>query len=276
MRNSFLLTVLVVLQLCSMPRGIRAENRISLPEGVYYHQFASHASGLTGGWTNPALLGLDRNIYIQYIGEYFDGRFGQNYGFALAGDNVGIAYRRIGSFNGNKYKEYIFSAGLELVPGLFGGGSYRYIKDGPDGWSGRHFWNLGFVMAKSARFSLAGLFSNLNRNRREGQKTDFEYLYSFTYQAMPGRLSFSVEALLSGDESISDADYRFGARYVLSRRVKSYASINDRDFFQLGLVFNLDDYLIGGQSRFDADAHHQGTSLYGVYTKRSLRALKSQ
>lgn len=246
-----------------LPMSLTAGERIYLPDDVFYHRFASYAPSAEAVWINPAWLPASRNIYVQYIGEYENGELSNDKGFVLAGDRIGIAWRNIDSFLGEDYSEYTFAGGMPMMRDFYLGISYRYINKGPGLYHKRHFWNAGLVITKNKDFRIAAVFSNLNRGKIDGERSELEQLYSFTYFTPSRTLILSTEITMTGSQSFSDAEFRFGAEYILSNGMRLYGMIDEDKFMQLGFRLELDKIVSGFQSRFDDETDHTGTSIYG-------------
>ena len=242
-----------------------ANERVLPPEGVYYHRFVSSPAGPEAVWTNPAFLGQFKVINTEYLGEYYAGRFLNNWGTVVSGDGLGISYRRLENFMGSLYNEYIFALGAELNPGTSWGASYKYIRNGPAPYNKRHFWNIGLLINSSPQLTLGVLFSNLNRGRFEGRRTDFEQIYSFTYKMLKDKISLSADISLSSGQSLSKAEWNYGIEAIAARGLKIYANMDDSRKFQLGFKFNYDKYFVGNQGRYNSDGRHAGSTAYIGY-----------
>ena len=246
-----------------MPLSAAAQARIAIPEGIYYHRFASISRGVEAIWINPAGLSAGQSIYLQYINEFEDGDFIDSRGYTITGEGIGISYRSLEEFNGEDYREFLFGIGTALFQGFHIGFSYRYIKDGYGLYNKRHFWNGGIMIEKYQNVRLGAVFSNLNRGKVNGERSEIEQLYSISYLAYENSLILSGEVTFSGSESFSDARYRFGAEFRASPRVRIFGMVDEDKFFQLGLRIGLGQYYGGLQSRFDSESDHDGSSLYG-------------
>lgn len=257
---------LTILMTIALALPLFANERVLTPEGVYYHRFVSSPAGPEAVWINPAFLGQFKVINSEYLGEYYAARFLNNWGSVVSGDGLGISYRHLENFMGSSYNEYIFALGAEINPGTFWGGSYKYIKDGPASYNKRHFWNIGVLINSSPQLTLGFLFSNLNRGRLEGHRTDFEQIYSFTYKILKDKISLSADISLSSGQSLSSAEWNYGIEAIAARGINIYANIDDSRKFQLGFKLIYDNYFVGNQSRYNSDGRHAGTTAYIGYT----------
>lgn len=264
--RQFLATLVAVLIVLSA-QNIFAGARIGLPSDVYYHRFASSVSGPEASWINPAALAIDRDLYLQYIGVYFEGDFSNDRGTIVTGDGVGIAYRRIEDYMGSKYSEYIFGGGIPIGNKTYCGASYRYVKNGFDYYNKRHFWNIGLLYEYNPRFAFGVTLSNLNRGEIKGEKSDMEQLYSASYKTYSNKIILSVEMTLSSKQSLSSAKYNYGIDFHIQPGLVIYANRNNDQFYQIGFTLNFGDYFAGSQSRIDSDNNHLGTSAYGGFIK---------
>ena len=148
---------------------VQAANRVELPDGVHYHRFASSVNGPEASWINPAVLGFLQGISGQVTGEIHDGKFAKNWGFNTVGDRIGISYRHLDDFGGEDCDEYIFGSGFRFGHGYYLGVSYRYVSDAPDYLDDTHYWNIALLVRQNPQFSLAAVFSNLNREEIDGE-----------------------------------------------------------------------------------------------------------
>jgi len=242
-----------------------ASERIFVPDDVYYFRFASSVNSLEATWINPAALGLSHNIKVQYIGEMGVGALNKNWGYNLVGDGVGLAYRSMDNFMGEEYNEYIFGAGAGVGYKTYWGFSYRYIKSGPSIYNRRHFWNLGILYRPGNNYKIGIVFSNLNRGRVNGERTDFEQLYSLSYKPARSKITFSIDIALSSGQNLSKAGYNYGVEINAYRGLDIYGNIRDDNSFEIGFVLNLMKYFVGGQTRFDNNGIYRSTPVFVGY-----------
>lgn len=242
--------------------------RISQPEAVYYHRFASAVSGPEATWINPAGLDLNRKFNFQYIAMFHDGDFTNDWAAVISGDGIGISFRSVESFEGAKYEEYIYGAATNLGHALHWGVSYRYIKQGFGYLRRRHFWDIGLIYDNHPQFTMGAVFSNLNRGKINGEESDMEQLYSASYNTIDEKLTVSVEMSLSSKQSLTHAKYNYGIDWQVKPNLKIYANYNNDKFYQIGFKLELKDYFLGTQSRGEAENNnHLGTSVYTGFAK---------
>ena len=150
------------------------------------------------------------------------------------------------------------------------GVSYRYIKEGAGFYHKRHLWNIGFIYTNHPQFTLGAVFSNLNRGKVNGEKSDMEQLYSASYKTINEKLTVSVEMSLSSRQSLSQAKYNYGIDWQVKPNWKIFANYNNDKFYQVGFKLDLKDYFLGTQSRREAENNdHLGTSVYTGFVKAS-------
>ena len=171
---------------------------------------------------------------MQYVGIYYNKEFTGDFGLIMTGDGFGIAYRQIKDFFGVKYKEYIYGIGIGLGRNIYWGGSYRYVKEGYDYYNKRHFWNIGLIYHYGSQITLGAVFSNLNRGKIGGQKSEIEELYSVSYTTYNEMLVLSVEATLSSGQSLSSARYNYGIDFRFRPNMTIYGNLNSDKHFQIG------------------------------------------
>jgi hypothetical protein len=251
-----------------------AGERIIVPDGVYYHRFAAKTSGIEAIWINPAFLGYDQTIMGAYLGEYNDGAFLNNWGAVVCGDGIGISFRHLQNASGCKYDEYIFAFGAKLGSGFFWGGSYKQIKNGPPGIDKRHFWNIGLALVNAAKLQLGAMFSNLNRGRVNGARSDFEQLYSVAYKAAADKLTILSEISLSSGQSLSHALLNYGVEYNIGRRLALYGCIDSDDNYQIGVRFDFGRYFAGNQRRHYSDGRLAGATSFAGYNTGISQSLR--
>ena len=256
--------IVILLSAANLFGGIRLDQ----PQAVYYHRFVSAVTGPEATWVNPAGLGLDRRLKIQYIARFLDGDFTNDWGTVVSGDGIGLSFRSVESFRGGKYVEYIYAAGAGVGKGLYWGCSYRYIKEGFGYYYKRHFWNIGLLYNRHPQYTLGALFSNLNRGKVNGEKTDIEQIYSASYKTKNERFTISVEISLSSKQSLSGAKYNYGVDWQAKPNFKIFANYSNDRFYQIGFRLDLKDYFFGTQSQGEAKNNtHLGTSVYTGFMK---------
>lgn len=243
---------------------IQAGENIPVPEGVLYHRFASSCISSEASWINPAAFGLYENLSIQFMSEIYDGRLSESWGMNLTGDGAGLTYRNFYDTSNNHFIEYIFSGGRKLNNHVYMGVSYRYLKSDLDKYNKRGYWNLGILINPGLKFSYAACFTNLNRGRLDGVRTNFEQLYSITYSATE-IIHASVEMRLASDQSISSALYNYGVDILPVKGLYIYANFLSKDGFEFGFRVNLNQYFVGFQPRYGVDNQHTGSSIFAGY-----------
>ncbi|MFH2035135.1 MAG: hypothetical protein ABIJ45_01930 [Candidatus Zixiibacteriota bacterium] len=246
-----------------------AENRLILPDGIYYHRFTSITFGPEAVWINPAGLGFNKAMSVQMIGEIYESKLSKNWGFNVTGDGVGIAYRSLDEIRVNdtvsgKYTELTISGGKMLSNSIAGGMTFTYIKNAPDQYEKKNLWAIGLVAKPQSKFTYGLVFSNLGKAKFDGHKTDFEQFYSLTYEATP-QIYLTTEMSLSGGQSLKEAVFNYGVDVHPMEGLYLYGNWKDGEGYEIGLRMNLLQYFIGGQSRHNKDNEHIGTSIYGGY-----------
>ena len=234
--------------------------RIPLPEGVFYYQPASSVFGTEAAWVNPAGLGFFRTNSLQFMGDYSQGQYARSWGFATSRDGTAFAYRTVHNSGSEDYKEYLFATGM-LLGNLGLGGSYRYFKSGPDGFDGRHFWNIG-LSGRGGKLSYAALFSNLNRVRLGDERSEREYRYSLSYRPGSYKLTLSADMFLSAKTKLSNAHYIYNVQWIPVNGLFVDGYLDSDKNFQIGIRANLLEYFVGSKSSFDKNSHNGRTTIY--------------
>ena len=119
-------------------------------------------------------------------------------------------------------------------------------------------------MQPASKFTYAAYFSNLNRGKINGDRSQIEQLYSITFRATEN-IALSTELSLAVGQSLSDADYNYGVDIFPMKGMTIYTNFRGGGGFEIGLRLNLTQYFIGGQSRYGNDNEHVGTSVYAGY-----------
>lgn len=244
-----------------LSQSLSGANPVEFPKGVHYHRFAALVDGPEAVWINPAALGAYQSVSAQITGDFYDGSFAQNWGFCTAGDGVGLSYRHLDNIDGEDYKEYLAGAGLRTGYGIFVGGSYRHVKDGPEYLDDTHFWNIGLLVRQNPNLYMAAVISNLNREEVGGIKTDIGQLYSASCMPFGRHLRISTEISLSTKQSLSGATYVYGAEFYPIPGLTGYFNFDNDENYELGVRVNLTQYFVGVQSSRGSGGVHYGTSL---------------
>jgi len=272
MNKSFIITIGWFL-LFGLSTAAMAGERLPIPSGVYYHRFASAVGGAEALWVNPAALGDIPGVNFQLMADYGDGDFGQDWGVALAGDNIGVGFRRLDNFEGGRLDEYVFAVGKSIGLDYHWGGSYRYISRAPGFYNKKHFWNVSLLLRRASGFSYAMVFSNLNRSRVDGRETDIEQLYSISYFPRRIPLVLSLDVNLSTGQNLSEAIYRYGLEISPVGGLRIYGQITSESDYQLGLRINLGRYFIGSQGISDSGGNSGRTAFYAGLTTAQQASL---
>jgi hypothetical protein len=258
------LIIAAILLVVTIPATM-AGSFLELPDGIYYYRFVSSVHTSEATWINPAALSDKGSVTIQLLSEISDKKSGKNWGINVTGEGIGIAYRYLQNVSEKDYREFIFAAGKEMGNFLRLGGAYRYVSSGPDFYEKKHFWSLGLLFAPRSQFSYGAVWRNLNRSRISGEETDIKHEYSLTY-SVSREVSFSVAMQLYSSQKLSDAVYTFGLDIHPTKKMTVYLVKPDIDGFEIGIRLNINEYFLGGQSRFGEDNKHGATSIFGGYS----------
>ena len=251
--------------------GLAASPRAPIPEGVYFHRFASSVYGPEAVWINPAVLALYDTPTALFMFDYRDPGFGDDRGLALASRSVGYSNRKLSNLSsGQDYSEHIFALAHGGKTGFSTGLSYRLASSGPGIYNNRHFWNFGLIYRDKPSWSLGAVFSNLNRGRINGQRSAMEQLYSLSVRPLlNASLTLSGELAVSTTQNFKQGVFRLGAEGEPIQGLKLYGSWREGDDFELGVRVNFTRSFVGGQSRHDNAADvRSATSYVGFITDR--------
>ncbi|MDX9858845.1 MAG: S49 family peptidase [candidate division Zixibacteria bacterium] len=276
-RCTTITTVLALCLACVFARNSAAQSidRIPVPDGVFFHVPAADAFGVEAAWTNPAELARYRARAAMIMADYFDGKVARSWGWAVTGDHVTSAYRYLDRPDGI-YKEWIWAAGFPVMSGIQAGVSYRYFSDGPGFYNNRHFWNIGVSGAYGPKVRWGALFSNLNRGRVDGDRTETEMRYSLALQPFGPKATLAADMLLSTGTSTSDADWIYHGTYTPIRGLYLYGSLDSHHNFMLGFRTNLVEYFAGARSRFTDEGDGRGTIAFVGLTNHRQTSIINQ
>ncbi|MDF1544366.1 MAG: signal peptide peptidase SppA [bacterium] len=255
-------TILLALIICITATAADAGQRIPMPGGLFYYRPAASVFGPEAVWTNPAGLGRYKAHSWQVMFDYDQGDFAKSWGTASTGEQVGFAYRHIYRPDEQDFNEYVLAFGSGFGGSYNFGASYRYFKDGPDFYNKRHFWSVGIMNQLQGPFGWAALFSNLNRGRIDGERTETEQRYSITYQAVPDKITLSADMFLSTKTRLSNAEFAYQVEISPKAGLYLTGYYDSEDNIQVGVKANLARYFIGTDSRTDNDGNDKGNTLY--------------
>jgi len=250
-----------------------AVKRIAIPDDLFYYRPAASVFGAEAAWVNPASLGRFNTPSLQLMADYTRGEYGKSWGIVTSHDRTAVAYRKIHNPSGAEFREWIWAAGFSLNPGMSLGFSYRYFDKGPGIYNNRHFWNIGLSGSTHGPISWAAVFSNLNRGRVNGERTETEQRYSLAYRPLGPRLTLAVDMFLSTKTRLSDADYVYHGEFIPVPGLYVYAGIDSDKNFQVGARANLLKYFVGHQSDFDKNGHGGRTTVFVGSTTRRQASL---
>jgi len=243
--------------------------RIQFPEGVFYYQPAASIFGAEAAWVNPAGLSCYNASSFQIMADYKAGRYGKSWGTVVSREQMAVAYRYLDNPGGVNYREYLYAASIPLGERVHFGGSYRHFKSAPGIYNKRHFWNVGLLVQGRGPLSWAAVFSNLNRGKIDGQRTETEQRYSLSYRPQGKVATFSVDMFLSTKTRLSNADYVYHLELVPHRGLTVEGYVDSDKNFQVGLRANLLQYFIGSQSSFKKGGNHlRTTAILGATSLR--------
>ncbi|MFQ5607187.1 MAG: hypothetical protein ACE5GA_04510 [Candidatus Zixiibacteriota bacterium] len=257
------------------PDGRSASPRALPPEGVHFHRFAASVLGTEAVWTNPAALAKYPPPTALLMFDYRDPGFGDDRGLALSSGPLGYSYRKLTELSkGEDFSEHIFALSHGAKSSLSFGLSYRLASSGPGIYNNRHSWNLGVLYQDKPGWSLAAVFSNLNRGRISGQRSAMEQLYSLAIRPIAtARLTINGELAVSTTQNINQGTFRLGAEGEPVEGLKLYGAWDEEDNFELGVRVNFTRSFVGGQSRHDNDAGVRSATSYVGFLSALQRSI---
>lgn len=255
----------LILFLSLLPAASVFSERIELPQSVFYYRPAASVFGSEAAWVNPAALGRYGVQSYQFIGEYLDGRVVKSWGLVSSGERLATAYRKIENPGGTDFKEYVLALGTAFGARMHMGGSYRYFKDGPGIFDNRHFWNFALTGSSGPNFRWGAVFSNLNRGRINGVRSETEQRYSASLRLYDDLVTISADMFLSTDTRLSNADFVYDLELRPRPGLFITAQLDSDRNFRIGLRANLLRYFVGSQSRFNRGGKGRGSIIYAGY-----------
>ncbi len=263
MKGFKIVSVFLALLLPIVP-GDRAAagQRIEMPQGVFYYQPAASVFGSEAVWINPAGLAHFRIAGFQYLADYYDGKYVKSWGSVVSREGIGLSYRHIYNPDGEAYVDYIVALAVPTGKKLFLGGSYQYFKQGDPIFDNRHFWNLGLMFRSPGFFSFGAVYSNLNKGKINGDRTEVEQRYSLSYRPAEIDLTVSVDMFLATGTKVKNSDFVYHAEYSPLRGLYLNGLIDSDKNFEIGLRANLRQYFVGSRRRSDKNGNHRGTTVF--------------
>ncbi len=259
---------LALLALGTISATAQPLERIPIPGEVFYFQPVSTVFGAEATWVNPAALGRFNTATTQFIANYYDGNFAKDWGYAVTFQQAAIAWRKIDNPTGGDIKEWIFAGGLPVGQSSAVGFSYRYFSDGPELYDNRHFWNAGVVTQGVGPYAFGALFSNLNRGKVDGERTEIEMQLSAAYRPFGDKLTLSADALLSTKTRFSNADWIYHAEYTPIQGLFINGSYDSDRNFEFGFRVNFDKTFLGSRSGYDRDSKHRGSTAFVGFSEQ--------
>jgi len=248
---------------CSVSGLAQVVDRIPVPEGVFYYQPAAAVYGSEAAWINPAVLGRFSVTGVQVMADYLDHSFARSWGLLAQREHLAAAYRVVDNGPGKDYKEYVFATGFSPQRQLSMGFSYRYYSDGPDYYRRLHSWTLALQSQQSGPFSWGAVWSNLNRSRVDGRRTEIEQRFSLAYRPFDEKLTIAADMFLSTKTKLPNAEYIYHAEITPSPGVFINGYIDSHRNFQIGMRVNLLHYFVGSKSSYVRGGGERGTTVFG-------------
>lgn len=236
--------------------------RLTIPSGAFYYQPASTAYGIESVWNNPAGLGMNRSSGFMLMLDYVNGDFGGNWAAAFNREQFGLAYRKVNMPGDVDIKELIFSSGTKIGKSINFGINYRIFHDGPDDYNDLKQWEIGFGGQYRRQVRWAIMFSNLNRAKIAGDRTETEMRYSIAYRPTGNIFTIAADMFLSTKTKLSDADFIYHAEIKPTKGLFINGYLHSDNSFQVGMRINLLKYITGSKFNYNSDKKHTHTTFY--------------
>ena len=247
--------------------------RIPIPGGVFYYQPASTVFGAEAAWVNPAGLGRFNSPSAQTMVDYANDDLAKSWGWVSGAEQMALAWRKLEDSQGD-FKEWVLAGALPVGSSNMLGFSYRHFSDGPGIYNNRHFWNAGLLSQGHGPLTLGAVFSNLNRGKVDGERTEIEMRLSAGYRPWGEKLTVAADAFLSTGTRFSNADWVYHAEYTPIQGLFINGLYDSDDNFQVGFRVNFDRSFFGSKSGFNKDSDHRGTTAFVGFTELRQPSIK--
>lgn len=247
--------------LCILSAAVAAQSidRIPIPDNVFYYQPASTVFGSEAAWVNPAGLGRFNTASSQVMADYFKDNFAKSWGWVGSAEQMALAWRKIDDPAGD-YKEWIYAGALPVGQLSAIGFSYRYFSDGPGIYDNRHFWNVGLISQGIGPYAIGAVFSNLNRSKVNGERTETEMRFSASYRPFGEKLTLAADAFLSTKTRFNNADWVYQAEVSPKQGLFINGFYDSEKNFQFGVRVNFDKNFLGSRTSFNKKGKHRGST----------------
>lgn len=236
--------------------------RVIAPDDIFYFRPASSVFGSASIWTNPAGLGRYDAQEVQFIARWAESEFAESWGWAVEYEKLGVGYRVIRNAPYQSYKEWLFGAGVDLGRTSRVGLTYRYFGDGPDYFRHRHSWVIGFQEQGIGPVAFGAVWSNLNRGKVNGSRTETEQRYSIAFRPHGKMLTLSAEMQLSTKTKFRHADFIYHAEWQPKPGLAMTAQVNSERDVEVGVRFSAGFEFLGARARLRKDEDRPIGTLY--------------
>lgn len=263
MNNTLRLLTLIIFSIFSFGvLSVTANERVPIPDNLFYYQPAASVFGSEAIWVNPAGLGAFKVSGYQLMFEGNDDNFAKSWGSVVHRESFALAIRKLENPIGENYHEFIGGLGFSSSKDLNAGVSYRYFKEGPGIYNNRHLWVVGFSGNLDYGTKWGVVFSNLNRGKIDGMRTEMEMRYSLAYRFQKIPLTISADMFLSTGTKINNSDFVYHAEYSPTKGLYLNAMVDNSQNFTLGIRANFHQFFFGNKSSFDDGGTHRHSTMY--------------
>lgn len=211
---------------------------------------------------NPAGLGFDQGLGVNFYHTYSDSSTNGDDGLFLGYKGFGLSTEWLGSGDVPDGRSYTIAVATGGNGAFSAGSSYQWRSSDDPVQNKSHFWSHGITWRPSRWLSLAGVIDNYNRMKINGARTDAEFTYSAAVNLLDGRLIIGGDWYQTTSQSLGDGTYRLAAAYEVSDGITAFGDVDEDENYFLGVRFDMTNLFVGSHSYFHTDNGYSGGVAY--------------
>lgn len=223
---------------------------------------AAAVEGPLGIRYNPAAVGLDQGLSLSYFHDYTDSSMSGDDALFVSVKGLGFATEWLGSSGRSNGHSYTVALGTGSNGVLNAGSSYQWRSSDDPVQNKSHFWSHGLTLRPGGPLSLAVVVDNYNRMRRNGARSDAEFVYSAAVNLLDGRLMIGGDWYQTTSQNLWSGTYRLAASMEISSGLTAFADIDEDENYFLGGRVDLATFFAGSHSAFHHDDGYRGGVFY--------------